>query len=78
MERKEELEAGLIGLMKTLGISKVRAMVSLAIIRAENLHYEMVEWIVNFRDREDNLTAQAFMSKLHELTDCLNTQLISR
>lgn len=69
MERREELESCLIGLMQNLGISKVRMMLSLAIIRAHHLHEEMIEWIASYKGKEDTLTAQAFMSKLKKLTD---------
>jgi hypothetical protein len=69
MERVKELEEGLIGLMYALGISKVRMMLSLALIRAHHLHKEMARWIVSYKGKEDTLTAQAFMSKLNELTN---------
>lgn len=69
MERREELESCLIGLMQNLGISKVRMMLSLAIIRVHHLHEEMIEWIASYKGKEDTLTAQAFMSKLKKLTD---------
>lgn len=69
MERREELESCLIGLMQDLGISKVRMMLSLAIIRAHHLHEEMIEWIASYKGKEDTLTAQAFMSKLGRLSE---------
>lgn len=69
MERVKELEKGLIGLMHALGISEVRMMLSLAIIRACHLHEEMLRWIASYKGKEDALTTQAFMSKLNELTD---------
>lgn len=69
MERVKELEEGLIGLMYALGISKVRMMLSLALIRAHHLHKELARWIVSYKGKEDALTAQAFMSKLNKLTD---------
>ena len=69
MERVKEVEEGLIGLMYALGISKVRMMLSLALIRAHHLHKEMARWIVSYKGKEDTLTAQAFMSKLNKLTD---------
>ncbi|MBQ1227963.1 MAG: hypothetical protein IIX79_07740 [Alistipes sp.] len=69
MEREKELEEVLIGLMYALGISKVRMMLSLALIRAHHLHEEMVRWIASYKGREDALTTQAFMSKLKELTE---------
>ena len=69
MERVKELEEGLIGLMYALGISKVRMMLSLALIRAHHIQYELLEWFVDYYEREGTLTTQAFMSKLNELTE---------
>ncbi len=69
MDRRETLEEGLIGLMNSLGISKVRMMFTLALIRAHNLHEEMVRWIVSYKGKEDTMTAQAFISKLNSLID---------
>lgn len=69
MERVKELEEGLIGLMRALGISMYRAIFCLALIRAHHLHEEMVWWIASYKGKEDALTVQAFMSKLNELTD---------
>jgi hypothetical protein len=69
MEQEKELEEGLIGLMHALEISKVRIMLSLAIIRVHHLHEEMVRWIASYKGKEHALTAQTFMSKLKELTD---------
>lgn len=69
MDRRETLEEGLIGLMNSLGISKVRMMFTLALIRAHNLHEEMVRWIVSYKGKEDTMTAQALTSKLNSLID---------
>ena len=69
MERVKELEEVLIGLMRALGISMYRAIFCLALIRAHHLHKEMARWIASYKGKEDALTAQAFMSKLNELTD---------
>ena len=69
MDRRETLEEGLIGLMNSLGISKVRMMFTLALIRAHNLHEEMVRWIVSYKGKEDTMTAQTFISKLNSLID---------
>jgi hypothetical protein len=69
MDQEKEFEEGLIDLMYALGISKVRMMLSLALIRAHHLHKEMARWIVSYKGKEDTLTAQAFMSKLKKLTD---------
>lgn len=69
MERVKELEEGLIGLMRALGISMYRAIFCLAEIRAHHLHEEMVRWIASYKGKDDALTAQAIMSKLNELTD---------
>ena len=69
VENIDELEDILIGLMHSLGISRVRGMLSLALIRAHQIHEEMILWVATFQGKEDTLTAQAFMSKLNELTD---------
>lgn len=69
MERRDELEKGIIGLMSALGISEVRMMLSLALIRVYQLHEEMAEWIASYHNSDRDMTAQAFMSKLNELTD---------
>ena len=69
MERGKKLEEVLIGLMQALGMSMYRAIFCLALIRAHHLHEEMVRWIASYKGKEDALTAQAFMSKLNELTD---------
>ena len=55
--------------MNSLGISRVRGMLSLALIRAHQIHEEMILWIPTYHGKEDTITAQAFMSKLDELTD---------
>lgn len=69
MEREQMLEDGLIGLMRSLGIPKVRMMLSLAMIRAHHIQEDMVSWVATFQGKEEALTAQIFMSKLNELTD---------
>ena len=68
-EREKKIESILIGLMNSLGISRVRGMLSLALIRAHQIHKEMILWIATYHGKEDTITAQAFMSKLDELTD---------
>ena len=67
--KKEEARSILIGLMNSLGISRVRGMQSLALIRAHQIQEEMVAWIATFYGKEDTMTTQAFMSKLDELTN---------
>ena len=69
MERREELEHGLIGLMYALEISKVRMMLSLAIIRSCQLHEEMTDWVANFHDSDRDMTAQEFLAKVRELAE---------
>ena len=68
-ERKRELRSILIQVLAGLGVSKVRIMTCLAIIVAHQIQEEMVAWIARFYGKEDTITAQAFMSKLDELTD---------
>lgn len=69
MDRRDELEKGIIGLMSALGISKVRMMFSLALIRVYQLHEEMARWIASYHNSDRDMTAQDFMSKLGELTE---------
>lgn len=69
VENRDELEDILIGLMHSLGISRVRGMLSLALIRAHQIHEEMILWVATFQGKEDTLTAQTFLSKLNELID---------
>ena len=67
MERKKQLEIGLIGLMKAIGMSMYRALFCLAEIRAYHLQDKMVEWVVSCREKEDTITPQSFTAKLNEL-----------
>lgn len=60
VENRDELEDILIGLMHSLGISRVRGMLSLALIRAHQIHEEMILWVATFQGKEDTLTAQTF------------------
>ena len=69
MERREILESGLIGLMYTLGISKVRIILSLAIIRSHNLHDDMAKWIASYHNSDRDMTAQEFLLKVRELAE---------
>lgn len=69
MDRSKELENCLIGLMRSLEMTEVRIILSLALIRVHRLHEEMVEWVASYREKKDSLTVQAFMSKLNELTE---------
>ena len=69
MDRRDELEKGIIGLMSALGMSKVRMMLSLALIRTHQIHEELARWIASYHNSDRDMTAQDFMSKLNELTD---------
>ena len=69
MDRRDELEKGIIGLMRSLGMSKVRMMLSLALIRTHQIHEELARWIASYHNSDRDMTAQAFMSKLGELTE---------
>ncbi len=69
MANRETLEKALVNLMISLGISEVRGMTVLAIIRAHQIQEEMAFWAASYYGKEDTLTIQAFMSKLNELTD---------
>lgn len=68
-ENISELEDILVGLLIELKAPIITQMIALAIIRAGNLHQEMVNWVATFSGKEDMLTVQSFMSKLHELTE---------
>lgn len=69
MERRKEIEKLLIWLMDSLEMPAVRMMLTFAIIRAHHLHEEMARWIASYYNSDRDITAQAFMSKLNELTD---------
>ena len=65
----KELEEILIGLMRELGVSKVDAMIALALIKAHHLQEDMILWVATFQGREEELTARGFMLYLYSLTD---------
>lgn len=67
MEREEQIEYGLIGLMKTLGMPKTRIMISILVINQLCLHKQMAVWVASFHDSEDTITLQSFTAKLNEL-----------
>jgi hypothetical protein len=67
-DRVKELRSALILLLSGLGMSKTRIMLTMAIIVAYQIEEEMARWIASYKGNEDALTAQAFMSKLNELT----------
>ena len=69
LKREKELNSILIELMYGLKISKVRIMLTMAIITAHHLQERMVNWFVDYYEKEGTMTSQAFMSKLNELTD---------
>ena len=70
MERREELEDILIGLMKSLGMSMYRGGVfSMALIRSYQLHEKMIEWIAGYHNSDHDMTAQEFLSKVRELSE---------
>ena len=72
MERREELEDILIGLMNELDISAVRMMVTLALIRSYQIHEKMIEWIAGYHNSDHVMTAQDFLSKVRELSEGRN------
>ena len=69
MERREELEDILIGLMNELDISAVRMMVTLALIRSYQIHEKMIEWIAGYHNSDRDMTAQEFLLKVRELAE---------
>ena len=68
-EREKELNSILIELMYGLKISKVRIMLTMAIIAAYQIEEIMCDWAIAYYKKEGTMTSQAFMSKLNELTD---------
>ena len=67
-ERVKELRSILILLLRGLGMSKVRIMITMAIIATYHIEEEMVAWVATFYGRSDDMTTPIFMSKLRELT----------
>lgn len=68
-ERKKELRSILILLLRGMNFSKVRIMLTLAIIAAHQIEEEMCDWAITYYKKEGTITTQAFMSKLDELTN---------
>ena len=69
MEREKELRSILIELLYGLGFSKTRIMLTIAIIKAHHIEYEILEWFADYYKRTGNMTSDIFMSKLNELTE---------
>lgn len=67
-ERTKELNSILIEVLYGLGLSQTRIMLTMAIISAYHIQYEILEWFVGYYDREGEMTIQVFMAKLRELT----------
>ena len=67
-ERTEELNSILVELLYGLGLSNVRIMLTMAVIKAYRCQYEIMEWFVDYYEREGTMTPPIFMSKLRELT----------
>ena len=68
-ERIKELSSILILLLRGMNFSKVRIMLTMAIIASHQIEEEICDWAITYYEKEDTLTTQAFMSKLNELTD---------
>ena len=68
-ERTKELNSILIEVLYGLGLSQTKIMLTMAIISAYHIQYEILEWFVDYYDREGKMTIQVFMAKLRELTD---------
>ena len=75
-ERVKELRSILIEVLVGLGVSKVRITVIMAIIAAHKIEEEMARWMATFYGRSDSLTVQALMSKIQELTEGRNSNLV--
>ena len=67
MEREEQIENMLAGLMNFLEIPTERKMLSLAIIKNLQLHEAMLSWVASFYESENTITRQSFIAKLNEL-----------
>jgi hypothetical protein len=67
-EKKKELNSILIGLLFELEVPKTRIMLIMATIAAYQLQQTMIDWAVDYYEREGTITTQAFMSKLNALT----------
>ena len=67
-ETQKELNSILIELLIGLEFSTTRIMLTMAIITAYHLQETMVRWVANHYEKVGTITAQAFMSKLDELT----------
>ena len=52
-----------------MNFSKVRIMLTLAIIAAHQIEEEMCDWAIAYYKKEGTITTRAFMSKLDELTN---------
>lgn len=63
----KELRSTLILLLKGLGESKIRIMLTMAIIAAYHLEEKLGAWAATFLGKEDTLTIQVFTAKLNEL-----------
>ena len=64
MEREEQIENMLAGLMNFLEIPTERKMLSLAIIKSLQLHEAMLSWVASFYESENTITLQSFTAKL--------------
>ena len=67
--RVKELRSALILLLSGLGMSKTRIMLTMAIIVAYQIEEEMGSWVATYYGRSDDMTIEAFMAKLNELTN---------
>lgn len=68
-DRVKELRSALIMLLSGLGMSKTRIILTMAIIVAYQIEEEMARWIATYYGRSDDMTIEAFMAKLNELTN---------
>ena len=68
-DRVKELRSALILLLSGLGMSKTRIMLTMAIIVAYQIEEEMASWITTYYGRSDDMTIEAFMAKLNDLTN---------
>ena len=71
-KERKELEKWLIGLLIRLGGTEIEVTIAVALMRVHGCHVEMAEWVVTFRDKEDMLTWQMYMSHLYDLTETVD------
>ena len=60
-ERTEELNSILVELLYGLGLSNVRIMLTMAVIKAYRCQYEIMEWFVDYYEREGTMPPHLYV-----------------